>query len=619
MGMEERERRDAMKAQVADREARLLSEATASSAQMASPPTTLVPPPRAAQRGGAAAVPSVPYRQVAACALPMHIGGDASSSSAPSLALSEAHALLGAIGKDVRFVLLGEASHGTKQFYETRAQLTRLLIEKHGFCAVVVEGDWPDAQRTCRYVSGRALKDRTASDALGDFGRRFPAFMWRNKPTEAFIEWLRKHNEVQIDAGSASLPVGFYRMDLYSLHRSAEKVIEYLDGVDQSFAAAAREAYSVFAPYAKDPFAYGKALAQQGGHLRVQGSSRPLSGVEIQRKLEAVLTRLQRNNEKEYEYELKYTAEQKLDAEINAEIVVNAEAYYRECWEQIGSVNTWNVRDQHMVQVLMRLEVELKNSLNPHAPTNPKPKIVVWAHNSHVGDVRATESHSAIGQRANTSDIAAAAIRGASQLAPKWSLGHLCRETFGRSSVFSVGYSMYEGTVTAANNWNGPVQCFTMHPAKPGSVGEVMHHVLPHVREVHQAPQANGFCLLFSDRGLPNEQQQKKGHAAAEDGGIWSRGDPMAAAAAKAAAATEEERLLHTLGSMKLRASRVATLRRALYANRPQRFIGVCYKKEDEDRAHYVSTVLPELYDALIHIEKVDGNVPIDVVGPRAR
>ena len=185
-----------------------------------------------------------------------------------------------------------EATHGSTQFYELRAALTRLLIETRGFQAVVVEGDWPDAQRTCRYVSGRSLHDTSAEAALGDFGRRFPRWLWRNQPTAAFVEWLKRHNEAAAEAGDASLPVGFYGMDLYSLHHSAQRVVEYLEKVDPPFAAQAREAYAVFEPYARDPFAYGKAAAR--GPLRV--GNRTLNGAMIQKQLESVLTKLQSNN-----------------------------------------------------------------------------------------------------------------------------------------------------------------------------------------------------------------------------------------------------------------------------------------------------------------------------------
>ena len=267
-------------------------------------------------------------------------------------------------------------------------------------------------------MSGRSLKDADANAALSDFGRRFPPWMWRNEPTARFVEWLKAFNEAHSDERP---PCGFYGLDLYSLHHSARQVISYLEGVDKPAAREAREAYEVLMPYEHDMVAYGRAMAQ--GRLTV--GHRHLTALEIQKRLEGVLTQLQRRNEGRYEYELRYTAEQRLDAEINAEIVVNAETYYRDNWHQLGHVTTWNNRDQHMVQViapsierhrlssrvitiplldclrcrrlrlsaapsactqvLLRLEHEMKSALTAQRPTQTS-KMVVWAHNSHVRD-----------------------------------------------------------------------------------------------------------------------------------------------------------------------------------------------------------------------------------------
>ena len=556
-----------------------------------------------------------PSRKIGACALPLQLGSDGFG----SVLEEEARALLAAMGPSSRFVLLGECTHGTAQFYDVRAALSRVLIEHHGFQAVVVEGDWPDAQRVNRYVSGRSLKDRNAGEALSDFGRRFPGWMWRNTSTANFIEWLRAHNDRAAEQGSASLPVGFYGMDLYSLHHSMSKVIEYLQGVDPPFAREAMEAYSVLEPYRRDPSAYGRAMAQ--GQLRA--GNRFLSGVDVQRKLEGVLTQLQRRNEGKYEYELRYTAEERLDAEINAEVVVNAESYFRENWHALGHMNTWNARDQHMVQVIMRLDIELKAMLNPHAPSQDS-KIIVWAHNSHVGDVRATELHSAHGARGSASDLQLAAIRGAAQVGPKWSLGHLMRETFGRDSVYSVGFSTYDGSVTAAAKWGDVAQCFSLNPAIPGSVGETMHQAMPHMRMVHEASAARGFALLFSDRGAqPATPPRAAGAKVAPSDAasqmqqhqesVWRRGDPATAAEEAAAKAAEVEALLATLGGAQLRQARGHALKSSLYPMRPFRAVGTQYKKDDEMRAHYVNTTLPELVDALIHIDSTDAVTPLDV------
>ena len=333
--------RQAWKSAQREREAQLLSEMEAASPSAPS----------------SALASSTVSRKIGACSLPLQLSDGGFS----SLLESEAVTLLSAIGDSVRFVLLGECTHGTQQFYEVRAALSRLLIERRGFQAVVVEGDWPDAQRAHRYIAGRSLKDENARAALGDFGRRFPAWMWRNAATEAFLEWAKEHNEAKAEEGG--VPVGFYGMDLYSLHHSMHRVLEYLRGVDPSFAKEAQEAFAVLEPFQRDPSAYGRAMAQ--GQLRADGNRRAVSGVDVQRRLEGILATLQRRNEGKYEYELRYTAEERLDAEINAEVVVNAESYFRENWHALGHINTWNARDQHMVQVLMRLDIELKNTLNP--------------------------------------------------------------------------------------------------------------------------------------------------------------------------------------------------------------------------------------------------------------
>ena len=295
----------------------------------------------------------------------------------------------------------------------------------------------------------------------------------------------------------------------------------------------------------------------------------------------------------------------------------------------------------------MRLDVELKNMLQPHGPTQDA-KIIVWAHNSHVGDVRATELHGAHGAQRAATALQAAAVRGAAQVAPKWSLGHLMRETFGRPAVYSLAFSTYDGSVTAAHKWGDVAQCLQLNAAIDGSVGATLHTALPVVRSVHQCPLARAFALVFSDRGLDGAPPAAVGTAARVSspghpatGGItsaapapsgitpargsgaagglqghqqsvWRGGDPADAAREAAREAARAEALLGTLGSPHLRAARIRTLREILYPPRPFRAVGVAYKKDDELRAHYVTTVLPELVDALIHIDTTDALTPLD-------
>ena len=243
-------------------------------------------------------------------------------------------------------------------------------------------------------------------------------------------------------------------------------------------------------------------------------------------------------------------------------------------------------------------------------PTAPLSHLAIpaRAHNSHVGDVRATEHHGPQGARSTASDLQAAAIRGAAQVGPKWSLGHLMRETFGASSVYSIGFSTFGGSVTAAPKWGEAAHCFALNSAISGSVGETMHVAMPVVRELHDAKAAHGFALVFSDRGLQQAQQpraqpqqpqrrQQQGQQPGQQAqtpeqrrmekhqeSVWSRGDPASAAAEAAAEAAKAEGLLETLGSTHLRSTRVQTLKQALYPMRPFRAVGVAYKKDDELR-----------------------------------
>jgi erythromycin esterase-like protein len=252
-----------------------------------------------------------------------------------------------------RYVLLGESTHGTHEFYELRAELTRRLIEEGRVGAVVAEADWPDAYRVNRYVRG-ASDDADAEEALGGF-RRFPAWMWRNTVVRDFVAWLREWNA---DRGSGE-GVGFYGMDLYSLHASIDAVIRYLETVAPEAASRARERYGCF-DHARDPAEYGEAAAFGAGETCEDEAVAQLLEV---RELAARDGRLPRDEH--------------FFAEQNARLVKNAEAYYRTMFR--GRVSSWNLRDTHMVETL----VALRDYLDV--------PVAVWAHNSHLGDARATE------------------------------------------------------------------------------------------------------------------------------------------------------------------------------------------------------------------------------------
>jgi erythromycin esterase-like protein len=337
--------------------------------------------------------------------------------------------LLGLIG-DARFVLIGEASHGTHEFYRERAQITKRLITEKGFSAVAVEADWPDAYRVNRYVRGRG-NDLEAVDALEGF-KRFPTWMWRNADVLDFVGWLRNHNDC-IAQGQPK--VGFYGLDLYSLHASMEAVIAYLDKVDPKAAERARQRYACFDIFEEDAQAYGFATGLHLGHSCENEVVAQL--VELHRNAAEYALRDGRMAEDDYFY-----------AKENARLVRDAEHYYRRMYR--GEVSSWNLRDQHMSETLNALVDFLGHGSQPA-------KVVVWAHNSHLGDARATE----MGTRG------------------EWNLGQLVRQRYGRDSIL-VGFSTYEGTVTAASNWDAPAERKRVRPALPGSYEALFHEVDPH-------------------------------------------------------------------------------------------------------------------------------------------
>ncbi|MFP1154714.1 erythromycin esterase family protein [Mycobacterium sherrisii] len=330
---------------------------------------------------------------------------------------------------DARIVLIGESSHGTHEFYQARATITKWLIEEKGFCAVAAEADWPDAYRVNRYVRGLGV-DETAEAALRGF-ERFPAWMWRNTVVRDFTDWLRIRNR-QCES-KQHRQAGFYGLDLYSLHRSIREVVTYLDRVDPTAAMRARNRYACFDhASADDGQAYGFAAAFGAGPSCEREAIEQL--VDMQRNALAYARRGGLLAEDELFY-----------AQQNAQTVRNAEVYYRAMFS--GRVDSWNLRDQHMAETL---EALLKH-LDRHDGA-PAARIVVWAHNSHVGDARATEV-SADGQL---------------------TLGQLVRQRYGDQSRL-IGFSTYSGTVTAASDWGGIAERKGVRPALNGSIEELLH------------------------------------------------------------------------------------------------------------------------------------------------
>ena len=327
-----------------------------------------------------------------------------------------------------RFVLLGEASHGTHEFYRERARITQRLIKEKGFTAVAVEADWPDAYRVNRYVRD-ASDDVDAEEALSDF-RRFPRWMWRNSDVVDFVEWLRTHNDTVSSAGSKA---GFYGLDLYSLHASMKAVIQYLERIDPDAASRARARYACFDHFGPDPQVYGFiAATDRSKSCRDEVVSQL---VELRRRA----TEYARRDDRIAEDELFY-------AEQNARLVKNAEEYYRSMFFE--EVSSWNLRDSHMVETLDALVAHLGRQ-------DGRAKIVVWAHNSHLGDAQATE----MGQRGELN------------------VGQLVREKYGRDAVL-VGFTTHHGTVTAASDWGGVAERKRVRPALPGSCEALFHCAL---------------------------------------------------------------------------------------------------------------------------------------------
>lgn len=314
-----------------------------------------------------------------------------------------------------RIVLLGEASHGTADFYRARAAITRRLVEAHGFDIIAVEADWPDAAAIDRYV-----RHRPETGAAEPPFQRFPTWMWRNTDVAAFVEWLHAYNGVLAPQERAA----FYGLDLYSMSASMGAVLDYLDRTDPDAARIARERYGCLTPWQKDPTVYARAMASQG----------------FRQCEEAVLKQLRDLLDKRLEYAGR-DGESFLDAAQNARLVAAAERYYRTLY--MGPAQSWNLRDTHMFDTLNHL-LEAKG---------PQSRAVVWAHNSHIGDASATEM---------------------GRVRDEINIGQLCRQRYGEDAAL-IGFGTYAGTVAAADDWDGPMRLMRVRPARPDSYEYLMH------------------------------------------------------------------------------------------------------------------------------------------------
>ena len=309
---------------------------------------------------------------------------------------------------EARVVLLGEATHGTSEFYRARAAITRRLVERHGFTIIAVEADWPDAARIDDYVRHQAPRPRR-----GDVFARFPTWMWRNEEVLAFADWLRRHNAPLLEAGRVS----FHGLDVYSLSESIHAVLAYLDDVDPDAAAAARRRYGCLTPWQDEPAHYGRAVLLADGRTCEDGVVAQLRAL-----LSARLDYLEQDGESWF------------DAVQNARIVRAAERYYRAMYR--SSTESWNLRDRHMFDTLQALLAHRGDGA----------KAVVWAHNSHVGNAAAT----AMGWQG------------------EFNIGELCRTAFDDDLV-SIGFGTDTGTVAAASDWGADMQIKAVLPARTDS------------------------------------------------------------------------------------------------------------------------------------------------------
>ncbi len=321
--------------------------------------------------------------------------------------------LLARIG-DARVVLLGEATHGTSEFYRMRERISRELIERKGFTFIAIEGDWPDTARIDHYVR-HAEYPPSEWTAFA----RFPVWMWRNREVLNFVNWLRERNA---DVEPANR-VAFHGLDLYSLYNSIRSVLSYLDDVDPPTAKVARQRYGCLTPWQADPATYGHATLTGAYETCEHEVVSMLMDLMHKRNVYAV-----------------HDGERFLDAVQNARLVANAERYYRTMY--YGSRSSWNLRDSHMFETL-------KTLLDFHGP---KSKAIVWAHNSHVGDSVATEM----------------SLRG------EYNIGHLCRQEFG-DAAYLIGFGTNSGTVAAASDWDEPMEIKTVRPALPESYEWLCH------------------------------------------------------------------------------------------------------------------------------------------------
>jgi erythromycin esterase len=326
-----------------------------------------------------------------------------------------------------RIVMLGEASHGTSEFYEWRRRISERLIRERAFNFIAVEGDWPDCQRVHEHV---AFGKGAPREALAGY-RRFPTWMWGNEEVLDLVEWMRGYNAGRASASRKTRPVGFHGLDVYSLHDSMRLVVKYLRQVDPSAAETAKRAYACFDPYGRDPVSYARAIRWVSDSCESQVRA-ALTHLE---RLESLYSRINPDHAD--------PREAWFDATMNARVTRNAEAYYRTMLA--GEAPSWNVRDRHMMETLeLLLERYGENS-----------KAIIWAHNTHIGDYRATDM------------LHAGYVN----------IGGLARERFGEENVRLIGFATHHGMVMAAREWGDDPLVMNVPDGMPGSLEDKLHQM----------------------------------------------------------------------------------------------------------------------------------------------
>lgn len=440
--------------------------------------------------------------------------------------------------------MIGEATHGTEEFYHLRAEITKKLIEEKGFSFVAVEGDWPDVYRVNRYaqLAPAEREDATAAEALNDF-QRFPTWMWRNHIMVNFTEWLRDYNSRIQDPQKR---VGVYGLDLYSMYTSAHEVIHYLDEIDPPAAKLARRRYGTLDQFKDEPHDYAAAV--------MLGITPSCENAVVQ-----MLVDICRKGPEYLNSKGMVAGEQLFYAQENAVVVKDAEEYYRKAYA--GGAVTWNLRDRHMHNTLK----EILQHYNEKRGW-PKPKAVVWAHNSHLGDARAT-SVSEMGE---------------------FNIGQLVRQTFGLNKSFNIGFSTYQGTVRAATKWGRPGEVMEINEARPESYEYLFHTAA--LRATQQAETKK------------KPQKDKSKAEGEEEGEMELEG---------------EENEMDFAVVLRSNVNEIPvdrTLVKLLSESRLERAIGVQYVKDPrkEIHAHYFDAVLPKQFDVVIHIDRTSALRALD-------